>query len=101
MSRKNENGGTSFAANCGAAALATTVSSPFNFFRNIQFSVTPSCESKTMKSIAITLLEQMREKPNAVERARFVQQRFRLGWGTGRVAIGMGLVSQCYEKITE
>eukprot|EP00658_Telonema_sp_P-2_P048286 TRINITY_DN36733_c0_g1_i1.p1 TRINITY_DN36733_c0_g1~~TRINITY_DN36733_c0_g1_i1.p1 ORF type:complete len:405 (+),score=56.81 TRINITY_DN36733_c0_g1_i1:71-1216(+) len=91
---------TSFLLNCVAAALATTVSSPFNFFRNIQFAVTPSKKGKTMREIGIKLLREIQGKQSTWEGAAHLQSKLRIGWGTGRVAIGMGMVSQCYEYLS-
>ena len=38
-------GGSIFVTNTIAAAVATVISGPFNFFRNIQFGVTPRCRT--------------------------------------------------------
>lgn len=90
---------SSFLGNAFAAAVATTFSSPFNFFRNIQFSVTPSSRSKTMRECYIQLAEEARQKKTLMGQLKFLQERLRIGWGTARVAVGMGLVARCYETL--
>ena len=90
---------TSFLGNAIAAAVATTFSSPFNFFRNIQFSVTPSSQAVTMRQCYNQLVDETRQKKTLASQLKFLQERLRIGWGTARVAVGMGMVARCYETL--
>ena len=86
-----------FVWNGASALVATTASSPFNYIRNIQFA-TPSNE------IPLTMWELTKQISNGFRQTRgiknkfdFLQIRFKFGWGTLRVGLGMALGSQAYE----
>ena len=89
-------------SNVCAAALATVVSGPFNYVRNVQFA-TKSHETADgmMRILSHLLSETHAQGPDAWARLRFLQQRLRIGWGTARVALGMSFAQAVYDWLHE
>jgi hypothetical protein len=86
-----------FVDNMGAALIATATSSPLNFVRNVRYGSSP----ESMQSTYSILKGVWKEGGNAPEgRLWHLQQRFVIGWGTLRVAVGMAFASQIYEFCT-
>ena len=65
-----------------AAALATVISGPFNYVRNIQFSTKSSTTADGMLWILRDLGVAIIQQKGALAKLRFLQQRLRIGWGT-------------------
>jgi len=88
-----------FVADACAAALATAVSAPFNYARNVQFSQ-PVTEPALGTSAALAALkrETLAHAP-PLERVAFLQRRLNVGWGTLRVACGMAIASWSFERL--
>mmetsp|Transcript_31414 Transcript_31414/g.91353 ORF Transcript_31414/g.91353 Transcript_31414/m.91353 type:complete len:332 (-) Transcript_31414:443-1438(-) len=82
-----------FAVNVLSAALATVVSSPFNFVRNSQFAVNPAHKAP---SISEVLSKLWREAMVHEHPLTYIRMRLNFGWGALRVGIGMALGSQLY-----
>ena len=82
-----------------SAFVATMISSPFNYIRNIQYN-TPKDASKIYSFIKI-LRKLYWEGINSGKPIALWQQRLRIGWGTTRVALGMGFVSFVFEISNE
>ena len=79
------------ASNIAAALVATALSAPFNYVRNISYG------SPTPVYTHAALLSLWRDAAAAPEGVvRTLQLRMCLGWGTLRVGVGMGLGSQMY-----
>lgn len=89
----------SFFCNCIAALIAIIAASPFNYARNMKYA-TPHYE-KTPTTAAI-LKNVWRESQgistSLIRRARFFQQRFAIGLGTTRAAVGMAVGQVIYDK---
>lgn len=79
-----------------AAALGTIISSPLNYFRNIQFHKNTLKTCPTMRNIFQRLCYEIRQEKSIIEKLKVIQHRLRIGWGTLRVAIGMGFGSKLY-----
>ena len=80
--------------------IATMLSSPFNFVRNIQYA-TAKDEKKipSMMTVMRALYyDGMKESDGGVFKAvQYWMFRLRIGWGTARVAVGMRVTSFGYE----
>ena len=79
------------------AAIATTLSSPFNYWRNMQFATVPGKRPidffSCMRMLGITV----NEAPGIRAKCLKVSMRFRIGWGTIRVATGMAVGQTLYD----
>jgi hypothetical protein len=78
--------------------VATLLSSPLNYVRNMHYATPPSVKHRPALVIlaelwANTLLEQSRWS-----QLKYLQQQLRVGWGTARVACGMALGAQLYDQ---
>ena len=82
-----------FAADFVAAGVATTVSAPLNFARNVQFAGNLREPAPSTRSV---LAELVREMPQGSKGIRFLLQRCAVGWGTLRVAGGMALTARIF-----
>lgn len=91
-------------SNAMGGALATIVSSPFNYARNMKFSA-PAHEAvhSTVSHIKM-LFASAAEQRTLMGKLGYLQGRLRLGWGSARVAVGMGtgqwLFDVVYQKCT-
>jgi hypothetical protein len=88
-----------FVSDCTAGLAATTVSSPFNYVRNIKYATPPSDEPASGPTILKTLFGRAykRHRRYGLSFAlRYLQHCFRIGWGTLRVGVGMALGAQIY-----
>lgn len=86
-----------FGQEVAAAGFATLIAGPFNYARNIQYS-TPSDQksANVLKIIGDLLKEARAESPRFA--APWLMKRMMIGWGTMRVAIGMGLSAYMYRR---
>jgi len=91
-------GVVSFTSNLLAGGIATVLSSPINYVRNIQYG--RSAAKKTPPSYLVLRRLWNEGKVNFDEtgeaRIKFLIRRLALGWGTLRVAFGMAFSSQVY-----
>lgn len=80
-----------------AAGVATTVSSPLNYARNMQF----GCSLKEPAPTTLAVLVQLRrETPRGFAGGSlFLLQRMKVGWGTLRVAGGMALAAKIFSSL--
>ena len=81
-----------------AAMVATVLSGPFNFVRNVQYATKSQDTARTTQEVLERLWRQVRELPTASARFHHLQGRLRIGWGTARVAIGMALGHFVYDE---
>eukprot|EP00634_Sargassococcus_sp_CCMP2135_P010019 CAMPEP_0198662578 /NCGR_PEP_ID=MMETSP1467-20131203/48172_1 /TAXON_ID=1462469 /ORGANISM="unid. sp., Strain CCMP2135" /LENGTH=317 /DNA_ID=CAMNT_0044399075 /DNA_START=42 /DNA_END=995 /DNA_ORIENTATION=+ len=91
-----------FLADATAAGIAAVGSGPFNYARNQQFAH-HSLDSPP-PSIASSLTyfwTNLTARDGLYAKARYAQTRLMIGWGTLRVAAGMGLSSLCYQLLSE
>lgn len=87
-----------FAVDALAAGGATVFSSPFNFVRNIKYATPPH---KTPRSSYYILQKLWDKRPRSLSKQyAYFQNRLMFGWGTLRVALGMGFTSQIYSVVT-
>ena len=88
-----------FAVDCTAAAVATALSAPFNYARNMQFAADASAPAPSMRAAIAELVSDVRQQRGAMGRLRTLTQRLNIGWGTLRVAGGMGLSAWLFDSI--
>ncbi|VEB32654.1 hypothetical protein [Legionella cherrii] len=87
-----------FLGNASAAGLATIASSPFNYVRNMQYATSPTRKSPSAHEVLTQLWNESKklEKP-LLSQLSFFQQKFRIGWGTARVAVGMAVGQKLFD----
>ena len=83
-----------------AAAFATSISSPLNYWRNVQFNTVPGQEAITFKQCMKDLVNEIRVIPDYGGKVRHLGIKFRIGWGTLRVGLGMALGQQLFDSIS-
>jgi len=88
-----------FVVDCTAAGVATALSAPFNYARNVQFAADASAAAPTMRAAITELATDVRQQRGTMGRLRTLSQRLNIGWGTLRVAGGMGLSAWLFESI--
>lgn len=79
-----------------AAGIGTILSSPLNYIRNIQFHRHSAKQCPTMRIVILKLGFELYREKTYFKRLKMLQHRFRIGWGTLRVAVGMGLGAKLY-----
>mmetsp|Transcript_6579 Transcript_6579/g.13329 ORF Transcript_6579/g.13329 Transcript_6579/m.13329 type:complete len:302 (-) Transcript_6579:355-1260(-) len=94
-------GAVSFFSNVIAAAVATLISSPFNYARNLQYAHDLSRGHLSTTAVFRNLWREAQEnKLNTQEsRASFLARRLTIGWGTLRVSVGIAFSSQIYNLL--
>jgi len=90
---------------CLCATLGTVLGSPFNFLRNLMYAQkssvpleTSSSKFRFVKENLHILYCETKRQATAVHQFRYLCQRFGLGWGTARVAVGMALADRVYHS---
>lgn len=86
-------------ANVLAASLATIVSGPFNYARNVQYATSSSQQASSTWSTLRDLMNQARQRPNFMQRILFLTNRLRIGWGTARVGMGVAFGHYAYDHL--
>ena len=89
--------GEIFLVNVLAAGVATTASGPFNYVRNIKYSVPADMMPPSTEVILRDLYRELCKKKDLLSKLSLLQDRLRIGWGTGRVAVGMAFTNHVYE----
>jgi len=86
-----------------SAFVATMLSSPYNYVRNIQYAVPKDFEGKIPGSSHIlkNLITEGLKQKTRWGTITYWQFQLRIGWGTGRVAVGMAMTSLCWELTTQ
>lgn len=80
------------------AGLATSLSSPINYIRHQILFAPLDQKAPTFTLIKNDLIKEVNEQKN--NKAKYIiTKKFCIGWGTLRVALGMGVSRQCYEFI--
>ena len=82
-----------------AGFVATTLSSPLNYVRNIHYSLPPDIKPDSTYTVLSDLWIRACEEKTFVGKVSHLQSRLRLGWGTARVGCGMAFGAQCYSII--
>ena len=87
----------SLACNLISGCLATLLSSPLNYVRNIHYASSPA-QSRVAGAVIIrNLMLEASKQDNTYKGLSFLQQRLRIGWGTLRVGVGMAVGARVYE----
>lgn len=86
-------------ANMTAAGLATGLSAPLNYARNMKLA-TPATQTPPTTAAALRDLwrDTIREPGGLPRKASFLQERLRVGWGTARVAVGMAMGQWLFDR---
>jgi Mitochondrial carrier protein len=82
-----------------AGFVATTLSAPLNYVRNIHYSLPPDIKPDSTYTVLSDLWLKACQEKTFIEKASYLQSRLRLGWGTARVGCGMAFAAQCYSFI--
>jgi hypothetical protein len=80
-----------------AAAIATTASSPINYWRNMQFDTKVGSKPVGLIMCMSELKCSIVDAPTTLDRVRQIGMKLRVGWGTIRVATGMAVGQQLYD----
>lgn len=91
-----------FLVNAMSCLVATCLSSPMNYSRNMQYAFSTEKECPSI----LTILQNLKTKVYLEQltfgkRLQSLQRHLRLGWGTTRVAIGMSLTELMYSLLVE
>jgi hypothetical protein len=89
------------AINVLAGCVATIVSSPMNYVRNIHYATLPGTAPADIVSIFLTLHREANKHSHLSKKLQHIQGRLRIGWGTARVGIGMAFASKMYTICSE
>ncbi|GBG32573.1 Hypothetical Protein FCC1311_087982 [Hondaea fermentalgiana] len=94
-------GAVSFFSNVIAAAVATLISSPLNYARNLQYAHDLSQGHLRTSAVFVNLWREANEHKAATQesRALFLARRLTIGWGTLRVSVGIAFSSQVYNLL--
>jgi len=85
-----------FAVDSLCAMSATILGSPVNYVKNRIF-MEKHFQHISLKGILTELCDQITVQKTMLDKVKFVQHRFSIGWGTARVGIGMALSRKVYE----
>ncbi len=90
-----------FGMNLIAASIATIISAPWNYVRNVHYS-TPIGEKPvgTLTILRQLWCQAMQEK-TIIGKMFHLQRQLRIGWGTARVGCGMAFSSHVYNVISK
>lgn len=91
-----------FFINLSAGMIATILSSPINYVRNIHYATAPTDATQTAYEILSDLwIRSKQEYPHWPDRWQFIQHRLRIGWGTARVGCGMAFGAMVYDYFVQ
>ena len=88
------------ASQFAAAAIATTLSSPINYWRNMQFATKVGCQPVSLVKCMRELKSSIVDAPTTIDSVRQIGLKLRVGWGTVRVATGMAVGQQLYDYLS-
>ena len=95
---KNES--LNFLYNSISAGVATIVSGPLNYVRNIQYATPSHIKSPSIVEVLRNVCHESNKYANQpFGRFLFFQNQFRIGWGTGRVAVGMAVGQKLFDSV--
>ena len=90
-----------FITNLLAACLATIISSPLNYVRNIHYATSPDTVPASMQNTLRLLVLETSKKGTLRDKVAYMLVRLTIGWGTARVALGMAFGSEFYYYCTQ
>lgn len=85
-----------FVINLFSACVATIISSPLNYIRNMHYATPPDTAPHSMHKTLSHLATEVSKKSSLRDRVVFMMARLTIGWGTARVALGMAFGSEFY-----
>lgn len=88
-----------FVVNILAGSIATILSSPHNYVRNVHYATPPSQTPLPAYTILQSLVKDAIKQDSWFKSIRLLQNRLRLGWGTARVGCGMAFGAKIYEVL--
>lgn len=80
-----------------AGGVATIFSSPLNYVRTEKYRAAPDKKPPTIGGVLQHLWNDSKSYKK-FDRLKFFQQRLRIGWGTARVAIGVGVGQEVFDR---
>lgn len=80
-------------------AFGTILSGPFNYARNLTYHTPPTRQPPRMTKSIKRLFSKALKQPNLWKGLEYLQIRLKIGWGSGRVAVGMSVGQYVFEKI--
>lgn len=86
-----------FIPNSIAAGVATIVTSPINYARNVQYATPPAQPTPSMIAIWKALRNEAKNYPSKCQ-LQFFSRKLQLGPGISRVAIGAGVAQLVYDS---
>lgn len=90
-----------FVCNLTSAGLATVASGPLNYARTIQYATPPQQKPPAiLQSLRNVWEESKRHKTHTFSKMSFFQQKFRIGWGTARVSVGMAVGQNVFDIVS-
>ena len=90
-----------FLRNASSAGIATIFSGPFNYARNIQYATHPGTTPPKVAKILDDVWQESKSSKTLASRLGFFQQKFQIGWGTARVAVGMASGQTIFEMVNQ
>jgi hypothetical protein len=90
----------SFTVNLFAAMIATVLSSPWNYIRNIHYATPYGQDPEKPLSIMRGLWKDACKEKSLFGRLVHLQTNLRVGWGTARVGCGMAFSAQVYNFVS-
>jgi hypothetical protein len=84
-------------ANLVAAGMATVVSGPFNYVRNIHYATSSRDTADGTWQVLSKLAADVNSQPTRIQQFYYLGSRLRIGWGTMRVAIGVAFGHSVYD----
>lgn len=88
-----------FTVNLAIASMATTISSPANYYRNRQFFNFDDRKIPLRKTVR-ELIDETKTKEGLVPKIQYVvHKRLNIGWGTLRVGLGIALANKIYDYL--
>ena len=90
-----------FMENILAACMATVLSSPWNYVRNIHYGTPSGKKPRTTLAIWQALVHKTSSQQGMLSKVSFLQTQLRVGWGTARVGCGMAVSSSIYDTFSK
>mmetsp|Transcript_9377 Transcript_9377/g.15295 ORF Transcript_9377/g.15295 Transcript_9377/m.15295 type:complete len:278 (+) Transcript_9377:418-1251(+) len=100
----DKNDGVSFVSNVFAAGLATTITAPLNYLRNLEYGQSLDGAKRLDKLEALKELwsdARVVHAKNGTNRLNYLASRMTIGWGTLRVSLGLAFSCQVYEFLRD
>ena len=85
-----------FTINLLSGCVATILSSPFNYIRNIHYATPPGVPHDKFIVVWMNLWREAQAEGTGLQRLSFILTRLRIGWGAARVGCGMAVGAYLY-----